>query len=127
MSGIYQDEKAPLWLHIMGGILGAVIVILISWQGYAKYQEYEAKKAIQKMRYEAQIERERAAQQRQLSRERQERLKVEEIRRQENRAKFNSPQCQFWRNHYRNNMNEQNLEKVKEYCPQGPRGTLTID
>ncbi len=127
MSNIYRKDEAPLWLHIMGGILGAIVVVLVSWQGYVKYQEYEAKKAIQKMQYEAQMERERAAKQRQLSRERQERLKIEEKRRIEEREKFNSPQCQFWRNHYRNNMSEQNLEKVKEYCPERRSGTLRIE
>ncbi len=36
MSRIYHHEPAPLWIHIMGGILGAVVVVLVGWQGYQR-------------------------------------------------------------------------------------------
>ena len=117
MNDIYRDERAPLWMHIMGGILGAVVVVLISWLVYEEYQEYRAKQAIRQMQYEAQLSREQAARDRQLSRERQQRMSIEERKRQEYHAQFNSPECQFWRNHYLNNKTDQNLEKMKQYCP----------
>ncbi|SIQ85637.1 hypothetical protein [Marinobacterium stanieri] len=127
MSRIYHEEdSAPLWLHIMGGILGAVVVVLISWKLYVDYQDYRAEQAIRQMKHEAQLRRERAAIQRQQSRERQTRMTIEERKRQERADQFNSPECQFWRNHYQNNMSEKNLEKVKEYCPKNTDGTLTI-
>ncbi len=127
MSNIYKNEPAPLWLHIMGGILGAVVVVLVSWLVYEKYQEYRAEQAIRQMQHEAQLSREQAARDRQLSLERQQRMSIEERKRQEYRAQFNSPECQFWRNHYRNNITEQNLEKLRQYCPSNRNGTLTIE
>lgn len=102
MSGIYQDEKAPLWLHIMGGILGAVVVLLLAWKGYERYQEYKVERAI--IEYKAKLH----ADQRAILREKQRQQKVQQ---------YNSPECSFWRNHYQNNMTPQNLNKVREYCP----------
>lgn len=113
MSNIYHEEPVQLWLHIMGGILGAVAVLALIWYLHGSYQEYKAEQAILKIQQQAREERARAHQRRVEL----ERMKIQERQRVERKRELNSPECQFWTNHYHKNMTQANLLKVNKYCP----------
>ncbi len=114
MSNIYHDESAPLWLHIMGGILGAIAVLALLWFAYGEYQERKAQRAIIQMQQQMQAERAQSHQRRLEI----ERMKIQEQQRQERQRQLSSPECRFWTNHYRKNMTQSNLDKMMEYCPE---------
>lgn len=102
-----NKKSRPVWLEVMIGILAAVLVITIARIGFVYYTAWEVNRMMERS-----IENSRMQQ---IERER---LRIEEDKRQERLQQFNSPQCQFWRNHYNTNRDERSLENVRRYCPQ---------
>ncbi|UTW10408.1 hypothetical protein [Marinobacterium rhizophilum] len=102
--GDYRDRW--LWLHIMLGILAAGAVSWMLWFGFITFSAYQITQASERAT-------ERAHQQATERNREQYRQRLEQQRLQQ----YNSPQCKFWRNDYKNKGTDKALEKIVEHCP----------
>lgn len=107
------NSEAPLWVHIMLGIVAGSILIAVLWTGYWKYQTYQLQQHIKRTEDRQRTELMIMQEQRNL---RQQSI-IQEQQRQQRVQQASTPQCRFWTDHYRTNRDQRSLENMRRYCP----------